>query len=759
MKKSFHLLAIVLGLQLTIRCFVAGADPKSAADAKPLHWAFVPPRQPAVPAVRHEELTRTPIDHFLEAALEKKGVSLGPEADRSTLVRRVAFDLTGLPPTPAEITAFKQDPSPGAYERIVEHFLASPHYGERWGKYWLDAAGYADSNGYFSADSDRPLAYHYRDYVIRAFNQDKPYNRFVQEQLAGDELAGVGPGGDVTGEAVELLEATHFLRNAPDGTGESDGNPDEVRIDRFTVLEGNLQNAMNCLLGITIQCARCHEHKFEPIRHDEYYRLQAILYPVYPAYGPERWTKPADRVVTIATRTCREEHQHITERLQRQIKALESGLQTIADPLIEQTLEERAPELDAAARSALVKAFRTPQNKRTPEQATLLKKHEQAIKISDDDLAKKFPDYGAVRAEVRKAIAARRKELPPPLEKLAVVMETDPEPPVHHVLYRGQHHVPAAEVQPGIPAALDPQNRFHVDGRPPGQISSGRRLAFARWVTAPDNPLFARVMVNRVWQHHFAAGLVTTPDNLGQSGERPTHPELLDYLATEFVRGGWSIKNLHRLILRSAAYRQTSAWRADGFAADEENRLLWRYPLRRLDAEAIRDAMLAVGGELDPRAGGSYVPTKRAKDGSVVVEESAAGAHRRSVYLQQRRTQVATLLELFDAPVISTTCSLRNTATVPLQSLALLNSEFARARAQAFADRLQREAGAGDDERLNFAYQVSCGREPRAEERAACRKFLTARRASAASESEGERQTWADLCQMILANNAFLYVE
>jgi len=759
MKKFFHLLALVVGLQMTVRCFVCGADPKPSADSKSVHWAFVPPRQPTVPSVRHEERARTPVDHFLEAALEKKGLSFGPEADRATLLRRVAFDLTGLPPAPREIAAYLEDPSADAYERMVERFLASPHYGERWGKYWLDAAGYADSNGYFSADTDRPFAYRYRDYVIRAFNQDRPYDRFVQEQLAGDELAGVVPGGDVTGEAVELLEATHFLRNAPDGTGESDGNPDEVRIDRFTVLEGNLQNAMNCLLGVTIQCARCHEHKFEPIRHDEYYRLQAILYPVYPAYGPERWTKPADRVVTIATRARREEHQRVTERLQRQIKALEAGLQTIADPLVEQLLEERAPELDAAARSSLLKAFRTPDNKRTPEQTMLLKNHEQAIKISDDDLANKFPDYGAVRAEIKKAIAVRRKEQPPPLEKLAVVMETDPEPPVHHVLHRGQHHVPAAEVQPGVPAALDPQNRFRIDGRPPGQISSGRRLAFARWVTAPENPLFARVMVNRIWQHHFGIGLVTTPDNLGQSGERPSHPELLDYLATEFVRGGWSVKDLHRLILRSAAYRQSSAWRADGFAADEDNQLLWRYPLRRLDAEALRDAMHAVCSELDPRPGGPYVSTKRGKDGSVVVDESAAGAHRRSVYLQQRRTQVATLLELFDAPVISTTCSLRNTATVPLQSLALLNSDFARARAKAFAGRLAKDAGPGDDEQLNFAYRVSCGREPRADERAACRKFLTARRSTAAREPEGEQQTWTDLCQMILASNAFLYIE
>jgi hypothetical protein len=760
MKRTCSLLSLTLTLALPVPFLVAGAEKATpAVDSNPAHWAFEPPRLTPVPSVVHTELVRTAVDRFLEAALEKQGLSLGPEVDRSTLLRRVSFDLTGLPPAPPEIAAFLDDTSPDAYERMIERYLSSPRYGERWGKYWLDAAGYADSNGYFSADTDRPLAYRYRDYVIRAFNQDKPYDRFVQEQLAGDEIAGFAPGGDVASEMVELLEATHFLRNAPDGTAESDGNPDEVRIDRFTVLEGNLQNVMNCLLGITIQCARCHEHKFEPIRHDEYYRLQAILYPVYPAYGPERWTKPNDRVVTIATRARREEHRRTTERLQRQIKALETGLQTIADPLLDQVLEERAPELDAAARSALVKAFRTPTKQRTPEHTALLKKHEQAIKISDDELTKRFPDYATVRADVTKAIAARRAELPAPLEKLAVVMETDPEPPVHHVLHRGQHNVHAAEVQPGVPAALDPQSRFRVDGRPSGQISSGRRLAFARWITSADNPLFARVMVNRGWQHHFGAGLVITPDNLGQSGARPSHRELLDYLAQEFVRCGWSVKNLHRLILRSAAYRQSSDWRADGFVADEDNRLLWRYPLRRLDAEAIRDAMLTVSGELDVRAGGPYAPTKRGQDGGVVVDESTAGAHRRSVYLQQRRTQVETFLELFDAPAISTTCSVRNTATVPLQSLALLNSDFARARARAFAGRLLRDARSADEDRLSVAYEISCGREPRADERAACRRFLAARRGLAAANPDAESQTWTDLCQMILASNAFIYVE
>src|SRR5262249_10745832 len=259
--------------------------------------------------------------------------SFGPEADRTTLLRRVHLDLTGLPPTPTEVDAFLADRSVDAYERMVERCLASPRYGERWGKYWLDAAGYADSNGYFNADSDRPLAWRYRDYVIRSFNADKPYDRFVQEQLAGDELAGYVVGGDVTPAMVEPLTATHFLRNAPDGTGESDGNPDEVRIDRFTVLEGNLQIAMNCLLGVTVQCARCHDHKFEPLTQEEYYRLQAIL---FPAYCPERWVKPNDRTVMATSRAHREAYQRRIGQIDRQIKALRDSVNSVAGPLREQ---------------------------------------------------------------------------------------------------------------------------------------------------------------------------------------------------------------------------------------------------------------------------------------------------------------------------------------------------------------------------------------------------------------------------------------
>ncbi|MGE3315273.1 MAG: DUF1549 domain-containing protein, partial [Planctomycetaceae bacterium] len=288
----------VASLCVITAAFLAADDEN---DINRTHWSFVPLAAPAVPAVEHPELSRNPVDHFVQAGLEAKKLSLSPEADRATLLRRLSFDLIGLPPSPEDVAAFLADDSDDAWERVVDRYLASPYYGERWGKYWLDIAGYADSNGYFNADSDRPLAYKYRDYVVRAFNDDKPFDRFITEQLAGDELSGYAPGGAVTDEVVDLLTATHFLRNAQDGTSESDGNPEELRTDRATVLEGAEQITVNSLLGLTIQCARCHAHKFEPIEHKEYYQLQAIFYPAFPAFHEKEWIKPKARVSHIVT--------------------------------------------------------------------------------------------------------------------------------------------------------------------------------------------------------------------------------------------------------------------------------------------------------------------------------------------------------------------------------------------------------------------------------------------------------------------------
>jgi len=716
------------------------------------HWAFQPVVRPPV----HGQ-TKTDIDRFILAALEAKGLRLNPEADRLTLIRRVSFDLTGLPPTLVEIDVFVADSAPNAFERMVDRYLASPHYGERWGKYWLDVAGYADSNGYFNADSDRPLAWRYRDYVVRAFNSDKPYDRFVMEQLAGDELASYVPDCDVTPAMAELLTATHFLRNAPDGSGESDGNPDEVRTDRLTVLEGTVQIAMNSLLGLTIQCARCHRHKFEPISHAEYYGLQAIF---FPAYNPDRWTMPKDRIIQMGSKTERVQWQERNDIVDRQIKALRNSLTPVAHSLRAQYLGERLKHVDAGLRGQLIQAALVPEKKRTKEQESLIKKHAKEVQVSDDELAQRFPEFAALRAQVGKAVAARAKDRPPPLEKLSVFVETDPQPPVHHVMRRGQHNQPDAEVQPGVLAAITTSgNGFRIEPRSPGRVSTGRRTAFARWVTSPENPLFARVMVNRVWQHHFGVGLVSTPDNLGKSGAKPSHPELLDYLADEFVKSGWSVKAMHRMILRSAVYRQASTPRAELSKIDTDNRLLGRFPLRRLDAEALRDALLQVSSELDVRVGGPYVPTRRTGEGIVEVPEKQEGAKRRSIYLQQKRTQVATLLQLFDAPTIVGNCSVRPTSTVPLQALTLLNSDFTRAKAKAFAQRLAREAGADPNQRLCLTFRLTCARLPTKDENDAAQRFLAAQTKVYAGATDRDERIWTDLCQMILASNAFLYVE
>jgi Protein of unknown function (DUF1553)/Protein of unknown function (DUF1549) len=727
----------------------------TAAEPPENHPAFRPVIRPTVPVVRGA--CRSDVDRFILATLEAKGLAFNPEADRRTLIRRVCFNLTGLPPAPLEIDAFLADKTPGAYERMLDRYLASPHYGERWGKHWLDAAGYADSNGYFDADSNRPFAWRYRDYVVRSFNADKPYDRFVKEQIAGDELIGFSPGGDVTRDIVELLTATHFLRNAPDGTGESDGNPDEVRTDRFTVLEGNVQNIMNCLLGLTVQCAKCHDHKFEPLTQEEYYGLQAILFPVY---NPERWTKPNDRVIPVGTAADVAAWKRRNDLIERQVKAARGGLTAFAEPLREQLIGERLKDLPAAQRDAVVDAFRTPKDKRTAEQQAVLKTHAKAVEISDDELAKRFPEFAALRDRVTKTVAEREKDRPRPLDQIAAYVETDPKPATHHLLRRGQHGLPGKEVQPGVAAALcSSTNTFRIDPPPPGRVSSGRRTAFANWVTSPENPLFARVMVNRIWQHHFGTGLVATIDNLGASGAKSSHPELLDFLAAEFVRSGWSLKGMHRLIMTSAVYCQSSAPRDDLAAIDPDNRLLARYPIRRLDAESVRDALLQICGDLDGRSGGPYVASKRTPEGIVEVPETDDGARRRSLYLQQRRTQVVTFLQLFDAPSIVTTCGRRSPSTVPLQSLALLNSEFIRIRAKSFARRLAAEAGDDTTKRLELAFTIVCGRPPAADERAACAKFLTAQCSVYAKEKEPGDRAWADLCQMLLAGNAFLYVE
>ena len=638
----------VAGLAIT---FLALNALLSATVAAEEHWAFRRIQRVVWAATSSNSASLNMVDSLVTAQLNARGLRLAAPADRATFVRRLTLDVTGLPPTPDEVAAFSEDLAPDAHERLVDRLLAAPRFGERWGKFWLDAAGYADSNGYFNADSDRPLAWRYRDYVIAAHNADKPFDQFLREQLAGDELADIDPAKvkdadpkTLPTETVDTLVATHFLRNAPDGSGESDGNPDEVRVDRYSVLEGTIQVLGSSLFGLTLHCARCHDHKFEPVSQREYYQLQAIL---FPAYNPDQWHKPNDRVLEIAG------------------------------------------------------------------------------------------------------------------QKIAWLTDVSPTSPDVRLLVRGDYKQRGEIVPPSVLAVLAGDELFRVTPPASGR-TTGNRLAFAQWLTKSDSraaALLARVTVNRIWQQHFDRGLVQTPDNLGISGAAPTHPELLDYLAGEFVRGGWSMKSLHRLILTSATYRQTSSVSDAAAEADPDDRWLSRFPLKRLDADTLRDAMLATSGELDRTLGGAYVPTKRNGVGEVVVEESVAGFRRRSVYLQQRRTQVETLLATFDAPSIVTNCTRRPQTTTPIQSLSQLNSSFIRGRAKQFAARLVTECGGDEVERIRRAFLLTAGRSPTADEVAGSKTFLIEQAREYPASADAATAAWVDFCQVLLAGNMFVYIE
>ena len=754
---------------LAVAVVAQGAD---ANPPSPPHWAFQRPVPAQPPAGQNRAWVHTPVDRFVAAGLESHGLTPAAEADRRTLIRRLSFDLRGIPPSPAEVTAFVGDSRPEAWRQLVEQFLASPQYGERWGRHWLDLAGYADSNGYFNADSDRPLAGQYRDYVVRAFNADRPFDRFLLEQVAGDELVGYSADGDVTSDMVEALTATHFFRNPPDGSGESDGNPLEVKVDKYAVLEGNVQLIGHAFLGLTLQCARCHDHKFEPVTQAEYYGLQAIL---RPAFDPDRWLKPNERVITVGTRAERAEHQRRTESTERELKTLRAGLDGLVAPFRRRVVDENLAPLDEAVRKSVREALDAKEKDRSDAMKALLKEHAAKVEVGDDVLAKRFPEMAAARRELEAGIARVEASQPAPLPGIAAVFEPVGTPPPHYLLVRGVHANEGAVAQPMLPATLAGEGAFERWATPTEGAdvakpkTSGRRLALARWLTSPENPLVARVFVNRVWALHFGQGLVPTVDNLGRSGAKPTHPELLDWLATEFVRAGWSVKHLHRLVLNSATWKQagqgqviSDQWsvisKASGAMAPlNTDSLTTEYsfrPLRRLDAESSRDAVLAVSGELDRAPGGGYVPIRTDDAGQIILDETKPGARRRSLYLQQRRTQPVGWLQVFDGPQPNPVCIQRNPATVALQSLSLLNSDFIRRHSRAFAERLH-GAGLG----LDQAFELAWSRPPTREERSAAERFLAKQVAHYDGQADAELRAWTDFCQMLFAANPFLYVE
>jgi mono/diheme cytochrome c family protein len=737
-------------------------------------WAFRPPPPVAVPAVRRATQARTPIDAFILKRLEQKGLTLSPEADRSTLIRRASFNLTGLPPEPAEVQAFLADEAPDAYERLIDRLLASPRYGERWGRYWLDLAGYADSEGKREQDLPRPHAWRYRDYVVRSLNADKPYSRFLLEQLAGDELADVEHALEITEELYDNLVATGFLRMAPDGTW---ANITGYVPDRLEVIADEIDVLGSAVLGLTLKCARCHSHKFDPIPHRDYYRLAAIFKGAYdehdwlkpdvrPGLGPVSQDVLGGRLLPHVATAERQAWAAHDAAVQREVMALRSALDRKAEALADRHREERLARLPEVLRGDLRTMLATAPAKRDEVQRYLAEKFEKELRI--DRTALKALDAAFKRESAdteRRVKALEGRRLPQP-QIQALWDRGNPSPT--YVYRRGDPLSPGVLVGPGVPSVLtDGRTPFEVKPPWPGANKTGRRLAFARWLIRPDHPLTARVAVNRLWKHHFGAGLVKTPGNFGKAGTPPTHPELLDWLAREFVRQGWSLKAMHRLLMTSSTYRQSSAVTADRVKLDPDNTLWSRMPLVRLDAEALYDTLLLIAGRLDERRFGPSDPVQARPDGLVTPVPTDRG-WRRLLYVRQARKQLPTHLENFDYPQMNPNCLERRESTVAPQALHLMNNGMVRQLAEQFARRVSDEVGTDPARQVERAYWIALSGPPGAEEKALSLEALKeltdtwSEHLAAAGKPDRDAaglRALAAFCQALMNSAGFLYVD
>ncbi|HEV8000369.1 MAG TPA: PSD1 and planctomycete cytochrome C domain-containing protein [Planctomycetaceae bacterium] len=673
-------------------------------------WCFRSIQRPKPPAFVPGDRIRTPIDALLATALKPKRLGFSPDADRRTLIRRLSLDLLGLPPAPAEVDTFLADTSPDAYEKLVDRLLASPHYGERWGRHWLDTAGYADSEGFDDQDLPRPEAFHFRDYVIRAFNANKPFDQFVTEQLAGDELLPPQKG-DLSSEAIDTLSATGFLRMAADGTASSN-----TPIAANQNVADTLKIVSTSLLGLTVGCAQCHDHRYDPILQDDYYRLRAVF---EPALNYKNWRVPSQRRVSLYTQADRAR----VAAVNQEASAAATKVAEKEQRYVAEALDKELAKFDPSVAKALKVAVDTPADKRTAGQKQLLELHPN-VKISPGLLSQYNPaadeDLKKDRAKVA-AIQARA----PVEEFLRVVTENPGEVPPTYLFYRGEIQQPKQEEEPGdLTVCTLPGDTGNIPRRDAKLPTSGRRLAYARRLMSGKHPLVGRVLVNRIWLHHFGRGLVATPADFGRMGERPTNPQLLDWLANEFAASGWNLKKLQRSIVTSTAYRQSSARTPDRDAADPDNLLLSRMNIRRLDAEAVRDSVLAASGSLFDRMSGHPIPVREDAVGQIVVGvENKVGANepgaeipigaeqfRRSIYIEVRRSRPLALLRTFDLPVMETNCDRRVPSTSAPQALMLMNSEFALTQANRFAKRLAEEGGPDFKRQVPRAFEIAFAR-------------------------------------------------
>ncbi len=827
-------------------------------------WSFQPVKNSPVPQVKQPRLVKQPIDAFLLAKLEAKNLSFSNQASKTSLARRAFYDLIGLPPTPEELKQFLDDKSPNAYEKLIDRLLASKHYGERWGRHWLDVAGYADSEGYNNRDAERPWAFRYRDYVIRAFNEDKPYDQFLREQIAGDELV-KPPYKNMSPQDLEKLVATGFLRMAPDGTG---SNPAEKEVAKNQVVTDTIDIVSSSVLGMTIACAQCHDHKYDPIPQNDYYRFRAIF---EPALDWKKWRTPASRRISIMTDADRK----IANQYEAEAKKVLAERSKLILKFIDRTLERELLDVPKEKRDLVRTAYKTTGKKRTKEQVALLKNYprintlsagslylydrtlseqsgqaaqkakklakELVEKISKETLnkipaAKKNAALAAKKTDEKKRTAEQKKiiaEFPGLLVSVSNLDKFDPKgaTQVQHfkdeakrlnglktVAILKKHLDDAAKIRakkpkeefvrvltevPGsVPKTFffnrgdfeQPKHELLPAGlsviksnlETPAEIpqknkalpSTGRRLAYVNYITNGKHPLTARVFVNRVWLHHFGKGIVASPTDFGKLGIPPTHRELLDWLSHDFVTNGWKIKRLHKMLMTSTAYMQSSKRSKDYDVVDPDNLLYGRMPVRRLEAETIRDSIIAVTGKMKTELFGQPVPVKEDEVGQIVVgiaNVDSAGRQkkaikmddrqfRRSIYVAVNRSKPLAVLDMFDAPKMEPNCEKRSSSTVAPQSLLMMNSGFMVEHTNYFAERLEKERSGNKTEQVKLAWMLCYAKEPSAEEVKQSIDFINSQVAQFKSNKTKagktpEQLALATFCQALLSSNEFLYVD
>jgi hypothetical protein len=741
----FCLLAVGAGLLFcNLEAGAQTAGQRSSGDASAF---FQSPQRPPLPAVHDKRWVINPIDAFILSRLEAEGLAPSPRADKLRLLRRVTFDLTGLPPTVSEQEAFLSDKSANAYSQVVERLLASPRYGERWAQHWLDLVRYAESDG-FKADDLRPSAYRYRDYVIQAFNADLPYDRFVCQQLAGDELEPDNP---------EALIATGFLRLWPD-----EYNAANLEQRRQEILDDVTDVTGQVFLGLTFGCARCHDHKYDPILQTDYFRLQAFFAPM----------RPRDDLPAATTEEKRE--------YQRRLDAWGAASRDIRaemEKLVGDTHGQRRKYALGKFRPEIQQAVLTPDEKRTPYQRQIALIAEKQLHTAELTAPSRLsPDKKKRYQELERQLAALPLPRPQTLPQTMAVTDIGLEAPPTHLLAGGDWHKPRQELQPGFPHFLDESSPLIRSI--PERKTTGRRSALAHWLTRKDNPLTARVLVNRLWQHHFGTGIVGTSSDFGVMGDAPTHPELLDWLAVEFIESGWSLKHIHRLMVLSAAYCQDS--RLDptnpllrrGLRVDRDNHLLWHGRRRRLEGEAVRDAMLALTGALNFRMFGPSARPKLPDNISKYAwkpDPRPEDRHRRSIYVLAQRNMRYPLFDAFDLPDMHNSCSRRLTTTTAPQALLLLNGDFALERGKAFAATLHEQFGEDEERMIAYGHRLVWGRQPSAEEVRLGLRFLSkqaellhARRQADGGVLNSEalrREAIVDFCHALLNTNEFLFID